>query len=94
MLRSSTQNPASNHPPSDLITTSATSQSYHQGNRASLLAATITANDPNSHHSHKISVEDLMRLLKRLFPTKSEQAFVKLNKVSEVCNSISFIIYC
>lgn len=31
---------------------------------------------------NKINTEDLMRLLKRLFPTKTEHSFSKLTKVS------------
>jgi hypothetical protein len=36
----------------------------------------------DSNNGSKISVDDLMRLLKRLFPTKTEHSFTKLAKVS------------
>lgn len=44
---------------------------------------TNNSNDPNNinNHLNKISVDDLMRLLKRLFPTKTDHSFAKLNKV-------------
>lgn len=39
-------------------------------------------NDPSiNNHQNKISVDDLMRLLKRLFPTKTDNSFAKINKV-------------
>ena len=41
-------------------------------------------NANNNGNWNKINVEDLMRLIKRLFPTKSEHSFSKLQKVSKL----------